>query len=162
MPQRPAPEEVLAPVREPFRALAGTILPRCRRLSGAEWDAVEAIVGEALLDRPPSLRRQLRILVRALWWLPLLRHGRTFGGLGRDRRARFLAGIERSRLPALRRGFWGLRTLVLMGWYGRPEGGASTGWAPRLRGWREKGPRPTDPAPDVPPAPDPSVPRGGP
>lgn len=162
MPQRPAPEEVLAPVRGPFRVLAGTILPRCRRLSGAEWAGVEAIVGEALLDRPPALRRQLRILIRALWWLPLLRHGRTFGGLGPRRRARFLAGVERSRLAALRRGFWGLRTLVLMGWYGRPEAGAATGWEPRLRGWEEKGPRPAEPAPDVLPAPDPRIPRGGP
>jgi len=160
MPETTAPEQVLAPVRRPFRALAETILPRCRDLSEEGWSDVEAIVGRALLDRPPGMRRQLRLLVRALWWLPLLRWGRTFGGLGRERRGRFLSGVERSRVLLLRRGFWGLRTLVLMGWYGRPEGGAATGWDARLGGWREKGPRQDEPAPAVPPAPDPSVPRG--
>lgn len=157
----PAPaEEVLAAVRAPFRALAATILPRCSDLDQPGWRSLETLVGRALLDRPPALRRQLRLLVRVLWWLPLLGYGRVFGSLDAEEKRRFLGRIERSRLPLLRRGFWGLRTLVLMGWYGRPEGGASTGWSPRLRGWEEKGPRPTAPAPDVPPAADPEVGRG--
>jgi len=160
MPDTTAPEQVLASARRPFRVLAETILPRCRGLSEEEWADVEGIAGRALLDRPPGMRRQLRLLVRALWWLPLLRWGRTFGGLGPERRDRFLSGVESSRFLLLRRGFWGLRTLVLMGWYGRPEGGAATGWDAKLRGWSQKGPRPEEPAPDVPPAPDPSAPRG--
>jgi hypothetical protein len=46
-----------------------------------------------------------------------------------------LRGIENSRLLLLRRGIWGLRTLVFMGYYARPEAAAALGYAAAPRGW---------------------------
>lgn len=125
----------LAPVAGEFRALAVTIVPRASGLDDEGWRALETIVDEALAPRPESMKRQLRLFVRVLQWLPLLRHGRTFARLDARRRAEFLRGIERSRILLVRRGFWGLRTLVLLGYWGRPEAAASIGYRAHPGGW---------------------------
>jgi hypothetical protein len=51
---------------------------------------------------------------------------------------RFLEAVQDSRLTLVRRGFWGLRTLVLMGYYGRAQAAAEIGYQPRMGGWRER------------------------
>ncbi len=38
----------------------------------------------------------------------------------------------------LRRGFWGLRTLALMGYYARPAAAASVGYHADPRGWEAR------------------------
>jgi hypothetical protein len=53
-------------------------------------------------------------------------------------RQRMLAALEDSRSPLLRRGFWGLRTLILMGYYGRPGAAAEIGYAADPRGWEAR------------------------
>lgn len=124
-------------VRPGFRALATAIVPRAADLSEDEWWDVEAIVQDALVQRPVAVRRQLILFIRLADLLPALRWGRPFRRLDPARRARFLTGLERSRLFLLRRGFWGLRTLVFMGYYGRPEAAVVMGYGARLRGWLE-------------------------
>lgn len=128
---------VLPPVDVAFRAIARTVVPEAADLSPEAWDELEAIVEEALSHRPPALRRQLAILIRALDTLPLFRYGRRLRALPPDRRQRFLEGIQSSRIYKLRQGFWGLRTLVYMGYYARAEGAAAIGYGARLRGWLE-------------------------
>ena len=39
---------------------------------------------------------------------------------------------------AVRRGFWGLRTLVFMGYYARPEAAAAIGYRADVRGWEAR------------------------
>jgi hypothetical protein len=124
-------------VRSTFRALVTTSVPEAVALTAAEWTELEAIVEDAVAKRPPALRRQLRLFIRLLNLLPVLRWGRTFERLDPARRARFLASLERSRLFLLRRGFWGVRTLVFMGYYARPSAYAQIGYDARLRGWLE-------------------------
>src|SRR5512135_103672 len=104
-----------------FRALAATIVPEASNLDEKGWADLAAIVERALADRPPAVKRQLGILISALEWMPLLRWGRPFTALDAARRARFLGSVEDAPLLLLRRGFWGLRTLVFMGYYARPE-----------------------------------------
>jgi hypothetical protein len=53
------------------------------------------------------------------------------------RRAKFLEEVERSPLLLVRRGFWGIRTLIMMGYYARPEAKAEIGYRATGRGWRE-------------------------
>ena len=134
------PDLVLAPVRGPFRALAAAIVPAAASLSAAEWDELEAIVERALASRPAKMRRQLALFVRLLNVAPLLRHGRPFGALSPDAQARFLGAVERSPLLLLRRGFWGLRTLVFMGYYGRPACASLVGYRAHPRGWEARFP----------------------
>lgn len=90
---------------------------------------------ESLRTRPTSLHRQIRLLLRFIEWVPVLRFGRPFTSLDVPTRAQFLAGLQNSRVDRLRVGFWGLRTLVMLGYYGRPAGGAGIGYKPHARGW---------------------------
>lgn len=134
---RQSRELVLPPVDDIFRAAARSIVPEAEALSPQAWDALEDIVEHALADRPPALRRQFQLLLRVLDLLPLLRYGRRLRGLDPTRRTRFLARVQDSRIQKLRQGFWGLRTLVYMGYYARPEAAEAVGYDARLRGWLE-------------------------
>lgn len=129
------PAAVLPPVRDRFRALALTIVPETSQLEPEEWAELEAIVETALSKRPPGMRRQFAFFVRLLDFLPRLRWFTPFRKLHPDRRARFLRGMQSSPIFLFRRGFWGLRTLVFMGYYSRPEGYAAVGYDAHLRGW---------------------------
>ena len=129
------PDAILAPVRREFRALAAAIVPSAATLDDAAWRDVEAIVERALASRPPAMRRQLAVFIRLLTVAPLVRWGRRFPALGAARQARFLGAVERAPLLLLRRGFWGLRTLVYMGYYGRPAAAALVGYRADARGW---------------------------
>lgn len=124
-------------VRPVFRELAVAIVPEARELDAAGWARLESIVQDALGQRPAAMRRQLLVFIRLLNLLPALRWGRTFRSLDEPRRRRFLHGLETSRLFLFRRGFWGLRSLVHMGYYGRPESHEALGYRARLRGWLE-------------------------
>lgn len=124
-----------APLRESFRTVARTIVPEAETLDDAGWNELEQIIDRALASRSPSLRRQLRVLVRAIDFLPILRFGRTFRSLDATRRTRFLLALQDSPLLLVRRGFWGLRTLVFMGYYGRPAAAAAIGYRASLLGW---------------------------
>lgn len=126
---------ILPPVRERFRALATTIVPESSGLDDAGWAELEAIVETALSKRPPGMRRQLAVFIRLLDFLPRLRWLRPFRTLSAPKRARFLRGIQSSRVFLLRRGFWGLRTLVYMGYYARPQAYVEIGYDAHLRGW---------------------------
>lgn len=127
----------LAKVRPTFRALAEAIVPGAASLDEAGWAELERIVEEALAKRPPAIRRQLLIFIRLLNVLPVLRRGRTLRRLDAEGRGRFLRAIQDSRLLLLRRGFWGVRTLVLMGYYARPDAYDEVGYRAKLRGWLE-------------------------
>ncbi len=132
---RMSADATFAPVRDRFRAIARTIVGEADALDEAGWTELESIIERGLASRPASVRRQLRILVRALDVIPLFRYGRTFRSLDRARRTRFLLSVQDAPLLLLRRGFWGLRTLVFMGYYGRTEAAAGIGYRASLRGW---------------------------
>src|SRR5436309_5696926 len=91
-------------------------------------DRLERIVEQALADRPASLRRGLKVFLRLIDWIAVVRYARRFSALDAARRARLLAFIERAPLLLVRRGFWGLRTLGFMGYYGRPAAATEIGY----------------------------------
>jgi hypothetical protein len=124
-----------------FRAVAATVVPEAERLGPEEWRELEAIVEGALADRPRALRRRLGLLLHLVEHLPLLRYGARFTRLGAAPRARVLAALQDAPLVLLRRGFWGLRTLVLMGYYGRPAAAREIGYRADRRGWEARGAR---------------------
>ena len=126
---------VLPPVRRVFRSLAATILPEASQLDAGAWTEVERIIEDALAARPPAVQRHLRRLIRVLQLLPIVRYGRPFTELDPARRTRFLAAVQNSSVPLLRRGFWGLRTLVFMGYYARSMAGAEIGYRAHAGGW---------------------------
>lgn len=118
-----------------FRAIALTVVPEAARLERAEWDELEAIVAHTVAARPPRQRRQLGLLLYLLEWLPVLRFGRRLSRLDALRRVRVLQAWQTAPLLLLRRGVWGVRTLVLMGYYGRPAAAGAIGYRADPRGW---------------------------
>jgi hypothetical protein len=132
---KPPSGSVLAPVRGVFRAVVVTVVPEARQLDEPAWLALEALVEDALKFRPPAMRRQLQLFLRAIQWLPVVRYGRTFTALADPQRSRVLLHLENHPVERIRCGFWGLRTLALLGYYGRPEAAHSIGYRPDPRGW---------------------------
>jgi hypothetical protein len=108
-------------------------------LTAAEWTALEAIVETALSERPPAMVRQLKLFIRVIGALSVLRYGITFGRLDPRRRSLLLGRLESSSLLLIRRGFWGLRTLVYMGYYGQPEVQKEIGYRAHPDGWAAHG-----------------------
>ena len=126
---------MLASVRPVFRAIAATVVPEAAALDERDWAALETIVVDALAIRPPKLQRQLLTFIRLVEWLPLPRYGRRFTRLDADRRTRVLRALQDAPVLLLRRGCWGLRTLVLMGYYGRPAALQEIGYRADPKGW---------------------------
>ncbi len=129
---------VIAPVRPAFQALATTIVPEATRLTTGEWLEVEAIIEDYLSRRPAAIRRQLRLFVRVLGVAALARFGRSLTALDPERRTRFLAAVQDSPILLLRRGFWGLRTMVYLGYYSRAEAPGEIGYRATVRGWETR------------------------
>ncbi len=131
-------QSLLGPVRPAFRALAGTIVPPAGSLDEGQWEELEAIVEDYLSRRPEKLRRQLQLFVRLLQVLPLARYGKPFTALDAERRTHFLAVMQDAPVLLLRRGFWGLRTMVYLGYYSRAAAAAEIGYRAHVRGWKAR------------------------
>ncbi|HXY50239.1 MAG TPA: gluconate 2-dehydrogenase subunit 3 family protein [Terriglobales bacterium] len=125
----------LSPVRPTFRAVACTVVPEANQLDEQGWQELETLVETTLRDRPPAMQRQLRWFLRAIRWLSVFRYGREFASLSADRRTRVLSHLQDHRIRPIRCGFWGLRTLVFLGFYGRAEAVKAIGYAADPQGW---------------------------
>jgi hypothetical protein len=121
-----------------FRAVVSTVVPEGEALDAQGWSELEALVQQALSGRAPRLVRSLRLFLRAIQWLPAFRYGRRFTSLGPARRARFLTHLQEHRVDAVRLGFWGLRTLAFLGYYGREAGAREIGYRADPRGWEAR------------------------
>ncbi len=84
------------------------------------------------------MRRQVLMFVGLLDWLPIFRHRRRLRSLDPEQRLRFLEGLQNSRWPLIRRGVWGLRTLVFMGYYARPMTQAAIRYRGHPDGWERQ------------------------
>jgi hypothetical protein len=126
---------LLQPIQPIFRAVATAVVPEAEYLKASEWAEVEAAVEAALAGRSPEIGRQVVQFLRALEYLALVRCGRRLTKLDRRRRESFLLGMQRSRIYKLRRGMWGVRTLVFMAYYTRPEVSAALGYRASAAGW---------------------------
>jgi hypothetical protein len=119
-----------------LRAIAETVVPESAAFDPAGWTALERTIKTAVAVRPPQLQRRLALFVRAIQWLPLLRYGRPFTRLDPPRRHQFLSSLQDSPFLLIRRGFWGLRTLILMGYYTQTQVIAAIGYRADARGWK--------------------------
>lgn len=118
-----------------LRAAAIAFVPEAACLSPGEWAEFERVIDQALADRPPSVRRQIALFLRVLDVIAFLRTRTTLDGLAAERRADLLGVLERSRVKLLRRGVWGLRTVVFMGYYARPGVATEIGYRAHPGGW---------------------------
>lgn len=126
---------VIAAARATFRALVETVAPMAANLDAAGWDDVERQVEATLADRAALERAQVRLFLGALEWGAVLLAGGRFSRLDARARARVVERLSRSPLRLVRAGTWGVRTLALLGVYGRPAVWPTIGYAPDPRGW---------------------------
>ena len=129
------PQSAQAPLGAVFRSVVTTVVPESSALDGEAWSELEALAESTLRDRPADLQRQLRLFLSLIEWWPVPRYGRRFSSLDAARRFRVLSYLENHPLRRVRVGFWGLRTLALLGYYGRPEAARAIGYTPDFRGW---------------------------
>lgn len=118
-----------------FRAVVSTIVPEAAALDDQGWHDVLYVIEALLRDRPESLKRQIRMFLGAIQWLPIVRYGRPFTRLSPAARTRVLTHLQNDRIQKIRVGFWGLRTIVFAGYYGRPQAVQAIGYAANPGGW---------------------------
>lgn len=126
---------VLLPVGATFRAVAMTVVPETAALEPKEWEVLERGVEAALSQRPETMRRQLVLFLRVIEYLPLLSHRGRFSRLDLAARLAICRRLERSPRLLIRRGLWGLRTLIFMGYYGQPAVQGRLGYRAHPDGW---------------------------
>jgi hypothetical protein len=114
--------------------LAARVVPASATLAGADRAAMLALIDDTVASRAPALRRQLHLFLGVLRWAPALRFLRPIDRLDGARQDAALRWFERHRLQVIRGGFWGVRTLVLLGFYGRPDVGPSIAYTPSQNG----------------------------
>ena len=104
-------------------------------MSAEDWNELTKTVELALVKRPAAMRRQLGMFLRILNVLAFVRTGKSVSGLNASARTAFLSSVENSKLLLFRRGFWGIRTLVFMGYYARAACATNLGYSAAARGW---------------------------
>jgi len=131
----PGNESVLSSLQDPLRAIGSVVLPSTNVLDEEGWNRAERIIEGALASKPAGIKRQIRLFLRLVNVLPILSTGRTLTKLPLEKRAGFLQRFHRSPLMPLRRGMWGIRTLLFMGYYNQDQVRAGIGYAADPRGW---------------------------
>jgi hypothetical protein len=118
-----------------FLLLVGErIAPGIRELDAAGRARVAEVIRRALDARRPALRRQLSLFLAILRWSPMLRYGRRFDRLDPAEQDAVLRWFHDGPFTPLRQGFWGVKTLIYMGYYGRPEIAEAIGYRPSRTG----------------------------
>jgi hypothetical protein len=118
-----------------FRAIASTVVPECVHLDERGWADLESLVRDSLRQRPPAIQRKVKLFVNIVEWLPMLRHRKRFTDLDQGSRTAFLTALQEHRIDVIRVGFWGLRTLVFLGYYGRADATKAIDYTPDPGGW---------------------------
>lgn len=115
-------------------AVGARLVPEVASLDVELRAGFRAIVADALADRPEGMRRQFRVFLGLVEKAPVVRFGAPFTRLRPKVQDRVLRWLQDCPVELLRKGFWGMKALVLMGYYARPEVGPSLGYTPSFRG----------------------------
>ena len=142
---------VIAPVRVIFRSAAIAILPSAENLDDDGWREMERIVDSVLARQPRGVQRQFRLFLRILDLSTLVAFRARFHRLDSTARHTALERLARGPRLLMRRGVWGLRTLVYMGYYTQPARAAAVGYQATSQGWfaHGAGKEPAAPAEDT-------------
>jgi hypothetical protein len=116
-------------------------VPSSAGFDEARWTRVESIIVGALNERPASVRGQVGLFLRALDIFSRVRHLRGLARLRAPQALRLMQALERSRVPLLRRGVWGVRTLAFMGCYADERARDEIGYVALPLGWEARGAR---------------------
>ena len=118
-----------------FRSLMITVVPEAQSLSEPEWTELYRLIDQALASRPHTVRKQLSAFTSLIRIMTLVRHAKSFTALSATQRYDLLHSLETSGIAVFRKGMWGLRTVLLMGFYARPGAASAIGYRADRRGW---------------------------
>ncbi len=104
-----------------LEAVGSRIMPGSDSLDEAGRDRFHTLISRALDARTPIMQTQFSLFLTAVHWLPILRWGRTFESLSPENQDCFLRWLQTNPIRNLRQGFWGLKTIVCIGYYGQSE-----------------------------------------
>lgn len=99
--------------------IARRIVPR---LTNSDDEIVQKFldsIDHSLMVRPASIRRQLGLFLSAIQWLPVFRYGLPFNRLSNGKKDAVLNWFQDCPFFLFRKGFWGLKTLIFLGYYGQ-------------------------------------------
>lgn len=120
--------------RSTLWTLACRVVPPCERLDDAARDEMMRIIDRAITGRPASMQRQLGLFLTVIRVVARLRSLRRIEKLKPDDVERLCRWLERNPISLVRKGFWGVKALILMGYYGQGPIRAAIGYRPELRG----------------------------
>jgi hypothetical protein len=123
------------PLRDALRPLAITFVPEIAGATASQWSELERRVTQAMAARPLAMRRQLGLFVRVLEAAARIRYRTGLAALDAGRRTALLEAFAGSPLLLFRRGIWGLRTLIMLGWYTQPSVVSALGYRASPAGW---------------------------
>lgn len=126
--------------RAPFRAVVCTVVPEALALDETQWPALEQTIAVGLAHKPRRIARQLRVFLFVVELLPTARYGQRFSRLTPAQRNTFCSWLEKSGVRLIRKGFWGLRTIALLGYYARPGAAEEVGYRASALGWQARDP----------------------
>jgi hypothetical protein len=117
-----------------LQVLAARIVPETTELDATGLGRFFGIIDGALLNRPAPVRRQFATFLGLLRWAPVARYGSPLDMLRAERQDAVLRWFEDCPVGLFRKGFWGLKAMVFMGYYGQPETNELVGYAPDFDG----------------------------
>jgi hypothetical protein len=103
-------------------------------MTPAARHAMLSLIDGTLASRTPAMRRQFRLFLLAMRWLPCLRYLRPLDRLDGARQDAALRWFQDHPLQVVRGGFWGVRTLLLLGFYGQPATAPLIAYTPSTDG----------------------------
>ncbi|MHA1569291.1 MAG: hypothetical protein ACTSXZ_07465 [Alphaproteobacteria bacterium] len=110
------------------------IVPEVGDLDAAGREKFLGAIDGLMVTRPPALQRQFRIFLNVLRWAAVLRYGRPLDRLPAAKQINVMRWFQNAPLLLLRRGFWGLKTLVFVGYYGGTGVEEKIGFTPSRHG----------------------------
>jgi hypothetical protein len=120
--------------RQLLVCLAARVVPESASMAGSPRAQMLFLIDEALAARPPAMQRQFGRFLIVLRWAPLLRYLRPLDRLDPRRQDAVLRWFQDCPFQTVRSGFWGVRTLIFIGYYGRPDVGPDVAYFPAADG----------------------------
>lgn len=113
-----------------LESVARRVVPEVAELDTHALTRFFTIIDDTLSQRPAPLRRQLAGFLGLIRWLPVIRYGKPFEGLHPARQDAVLRWLQECPIGLLQKGFWGLKTMIFMGYYGHREIWEELGYTP--------------------------------
>ena len=115
-------------------AVAARVTPETTGLDDTGKRDFKDLIDTALGQRPPAVQKQFGALLKIVRLAPVFRYGRPFDKLAPTQQDAVLAWFQDAPVTLLRKGTWGLKAMVFMGYYGRPEAASQVHWTPAFDG----------------------------